>query len=86
MRGNAVDCHVLGALSRADCPHLAERLEALDVTVPLLATRWFLCLWVSVLPHSSLLRVWDALECPCQVHVNGDDDISTLPGVFYPRH
>ena len=61
MVGNHVDCRVLSMLASEHLPRLTERLAALDVTVQLLTTRWFLCLWSSVLPVRALYRLWDVL-------------------------
>eukprot|EP00967_Tisochrysis_lutea_P025152 scaffold28953_cov35-Tisochrysis_lutea.AAC.1 len=67
MVGNHVDCHVLHGLCVRRIPKLASRLAELDISMQLLCARWFLCLWSSVLPHASLVRVWDYLFAmgPC---------------------
>ena len=61
MVGNHIDCRVLASLTSEHLPKLAARLAALDVSVQLLTTRWFLCLWSSVLPLKALHRMWDLL-------------------------
>jgi hypothetical protein len=61
MVGNHIDCRVLSTLTSEHMPRLAGRLAALDVSVQLLTTRWFLCLWSSVLPVHALHRLWDLL-------------------------
>jgi len=61
MVGNHIDCRVLAILTAEHLPELAKRLHDLDVTVQLLTTRWFLCLWSSVLRTESLHRLWDFL-------------------------
>lgn len=61
MVGNHIDCRVLSRLTAENLPQLTERLRQLDVTVQLLTTRWFLCLWSSVLPGPTLMRLWDFL-------------------------
>lgn len=61
MVGNHIDCRVLAKLTSEHLPRLAARLAALDVSVQLLTTRWFLCLWSSVLPVHALHRLWDLL-------------------------
>ena len=61
MVGNHIDCRVLASLTSEHLPKLAARLTALDVSVQLLTTRWFLCLWSSVLPLKALHRMWDLL-------------------------
>ena len=61
MVGNHIDCRVLSTLVAEHLPRLAQCLNALDVSVQLLTTRWFLCLWSSVLPVQALHRLWDLL-------------------------
>ena len=61
MIGYHIDCRVLSTLTAEHLPRLANRLNQLDVTVQLLTTRWFLCLWSSVLADSALHRLWDCL-------------------------
>ena len=61
MVGNHIDCRVLAKLTAEHLPRLAARLAELDVSVQLLTTRWFLCLWSSVLPVRALHRLWDLL-------------------------
>ena len=52
MVGNHIDCRVLATLTSEHLPQLSIRLAELDISVQLLTTRWFLCLWSSVLPVS----------------------------------
>lgn len=61
MTGSIVDCMVLAEMLRKKMPDVALKLEQLEVSVQLISTRWFLCLWSSVLPPPTLLRVYDAL-------------------------
>ena len=61
MVGNHIDCRVLSTLTANHLPRLATRLHELDITAQLLTTRWFLCLWSSVLTEASLHRLWDFL-------------------------
>ena len=101
MLGNHIDCRVLATLTAEHLPRLAMRLNALDVTVQLLTTRWFLCLWSSVLPTAALHRLWDylflsgpaatmqaALACMflCEPSINDARDIGdALAAVRAPR-
>ncbi len=41
-------------------PILAAELKALDIPVPLIATNWFQCLFIDVLPTEASMRVIDA--------------------------
>ena len=61
MTGNFVDCRVLAELLSRRLPDVSNKLVEMDVSVQLLATRWFLMLWSSVLPVPTLLRTYDAL-------------------------
>ena len=61
MAGSFIDCRVLAELLARRLPDVSNHLAELDVSVQLLATRWFLSLWSSVLPPPTLLRVYDAL-------------------------
>ena len=61
MVGNHVDCRVLQRLAAEHLPEASAQLEQLDVGIQLITTRWFLCLWSSVLPSEALYRVWDFL-------------------------
>jgi hypothetical protein len=56
-----VDIWALGQLVRKRLPVLHQHLEANNVTVALICTKWFLCLYVDTLPTESVLRVWDSL-------------------------
>eukprot|EP00966_Prymnesium_polylepis_P114028 2635327-Prymnesium_polylepis.1 len=61
MVGNHVDCRVLTRLVAEHLPQTAAQLKQLDASIQLVSTRWFLCLWSSVLPAAALLRLWDFL-------------------------
>ena len=61
MAGSFIDCHVLAELLARRLPDISAKLCAMEVSVQLLATRWFLTLWSSVLPPPTLLRALDAL-------------------------
>ena len=61
MAGSFVDCRVLSELLSQRLPDVSQRLSELNVSVQLLATRWFLTLWSSVLPLPTLLHVYDCL-------------------------
>ena len=61
MSGNFLDCRVLADLIARRLPDVSNKLAEMEVSVQLLATRWFLTLWSSVLPPRTLLRVYDTL-------------------------
>jgi len=52
---------LLQDLIEAQLPKLAVHLEELQVRTTTFAMRWFLCLFVGVLPTECTLRVWDLL-------------------------
>ncbi|XP_061435820.1 growth hormone-regulated TBC protein 1-like [Lethenteron reissneri] len=61
MLGVRVDQEVLGELLATKLPHVAAHVASHGVPWPLLTARWFLCLYVDVLPVETVLRVWDSL-------------------------
>ncbi|CAN0383212.1 unnamed protein product [Lampetra fluviatilis] len=61
MLGVRVDQEVLGELLATKLPHVAAHVVSHGVPWPLLTARWFLCLYVDVLPVETVLRVWDSL-------------------------
>ncbi len=40
-------------------PQLTQHFENLGLSLPLLATRWFMCVFALVLPVHTSLHVWD---------------------------
>mmetsp|Transcript_63708 Transcript_63708/g.142089 ORF Transcript_63708/g.142089 Transcript_63708/m.142089 type:complete len:177 (+) Transcript_63708:1888-2418(+) len=42
-------------------PQVHAHFEELGVPLEMLSTRWFLCLFIDVLPAQTLLRVWDVM-------------------------
>lgn len=56
-----IDMIVMEKLLRKKLPKLANHLEKHGVTLDLICTKWFLCLFVDTLPTETVLRVWDAM-------------------------
>jgi len=54
-----VDQLILGDLVAENLPLLYRHLENLDIAFNTLSMRWFLCLFISVLPTETTMRVWD---------------------------
>ncbi|ELW47489.1 Growth hormone-regulated TBC protein 1 [Tupaia chinensis] len=61
MLGLKTDQEVLGELVRAKLPAVAALVEGCGMQWTLLVSRWFICLFVDVLPVETVLRVWDCL-------------------------
>nr|XP_039329262.1 growth hormone-regulated TBC protein 1-like [Saimiri boliviensis boliviensis] len=61
MLGLKTDQEVLGELVRAKLPAVGALMEQLGVLWTLVVSRWFICLFVDVLPVETVLRIWDCL-------------------------
>ncbi|ESO00999.1 hypothetical protein HELRODRAFT_185724 [Helobdella robusta] len=56
-----VDCEVLGELIKIKCPDVYALAEKFGCAWSIVATKWFICLFVDVLPVETVLRIWDSL-------------------------
>lgn len=56
-----VDQQVIDGLVQHKMPTLHKRLAETDVSIPLLSTKWFICLFADNLPTETVLRIWDSL-------------------------
>nr|XP_045370699.1 growth hormone-regulated TBC protein 1 isoform X2 [Camelus bactrianus] len=61
MLGLKTDQEVLGELVRTRLPAVAALMDRHGVPWTLVVSRWFLCLFVDVLPVETVLRIWDCL-------------------------
>ncbi|KAM8975828.1 growth hormone-regulated TBC protein 1 [Pelodytes ibericus] len=61
MTGLKTDQEVLGDLVKMKVPAVAELMEKHDVMWTLLVSRWFICLFIDILPVETVLRIWDSL-------------------------
>ncbi|XP_069060772.1 growth hormone-regulated TBC protein 1 isoform X1 [Pleurodeles waltl] len=61
MMGLKTDQEVLGQLVKMKIPAVAELMERHGVMWTLVVSRWFICLFIDVLPVETVLRVWDCL-------------------------
>ena len=52
---------VLAELARKHLPQLSKHIDKLQVPWALLSSKWFICLFVDVLPVETVLRIWDCL-------------------------
>ena len=59
MVGCQVDLRVFTDLLAQQCPQLGRTFDACGLSLAAATTRWFLCLFVTVLPSETTLRVWD---------------------------
>ncbi|XP_032736895.1 growth hormone-regulated TBC protein 1 isoform X1 [Lontra canadensis] len=61
MLGLKTDQEVLGELVRTKLPAVAALMDGHGVLWPLVVSRWFICLFVDILPVETVLRIWDCL-------------------------
>lgn len=63
MIGLKTDQEVLGQLVKIKIPAVAELMEKHGVMWTLVVSRWFICLFIDVLPVETVLRIWDCMFC-----------------------
>ncbi|KFO35033.1 Growth hormone-regulated TBC protein 1 [Fukomys damarensis] len=61
MLGLKTDQEVLAELVRMKLPAVAALLDGHGVLWTLVVSRWFICLFVDILPVETVLRIWDCL-------------------------
>ncbi|XP_059823750.1 growth hormone-regulated TBC protein 1-A isoform X2 [Hypanus sabinus] len=61
MIGLKTDQEVLAHLVRMKVPAVAELMERHNVMWTLVVSRWFICLFIDILPVETVLRIWDCL-------------------------
>ncbi|XP_044140707.1 growth hormone-regulated TBC protein 1 [Bufo gargarizans] len=61
MMGLKTDQEVLGYLVKMKIPAVAELIDRHDLMWTLLVSRWFICLYIDILPIETVLRIWDCL-------------------------
>ncbi|XP_004631264.1 growth hormone-regulated TBC protein 1 isoform X1 [Octodon degus] len=61
MLGLKMDQEVLAELVRMKLPAVAALLDGHGVLWTLVVSRWFICLFVDILPVETVLRIWDCL-------------------------
>ncbi|XP_058404521.1 growth hormone-regulated TBC protein 1 isoform X4 [Diceros bicornis minor] len=61
MLGLKTDQEVLGELVRTKLPAVAALMDGHGVLWTLVVSRWFICLFVDILPVETVLRIWDCL-------------------------
>ncbi|KAK1902450.1 Growth hormone-regulated TBC protein 1-A [Dissostichus eleginoides] len=61
MMGLKTDQEVLGELVKAKSPAVGQLMDQYPGIWTLVVSRWFICLYIDVLPIETVLRVWDCL-------------------------
>ncbi|XP_057302285.1 growth hormone-regulated TBC protein 1-A-like [Hydractinia symbiolongicarpus] len=61
MLGLRIECNVLDELIRLGHPDLHAHFRSHNIDMELFASKWFVCLYMDVLPVETVLRVWDCL-------------------------
>ncbi|XP_034042226.1 growth hormone-regulated TBC protein 1-A-like [Thalassophryne amazonica] len=61
MLGLKTDQEVLGELVKVKAPAVGQLMDQYPGVWTLVVTRWFICLYVDILPIETVLRIWDCL-------------------------
>lgn len=61
MLGLKTDQEVLGELVRAKAPAVGQLMDQYPGIWTLVVSRWFICLYIDILPIETVLRIWDCL-------------------------
>ncbi|RMX42088.1 hypothetical protein pdam_00001221 [Pocillopora damicornis] len=61
MLGLQIEQETLREVVRLKLPALFEHIEKLGVSYTIFSTKWFICLYIDVLPIETVLRIWDCL-------------------------
>ncbi|KAI3355832.1 hypothetical protein L3Q82_004392 [Scortum barcoo] len=61
MMGLKTDQEVLGELVKTKAPAVAQLMAQYPGIWTLVVSRWFICLYIDILPIETVLRVWDCL-------------------------
>jgi len=59
MVGCQVDIRIFTDILQRVYPQLYKMFETIGLSLPVATTRWFLCLFVTVVPSETALRIWD---------------------------
>eukprot|EP01133_Synstelium_polycarpum_P005734 gene5734-6633_t len=66
--GAQVDMIVFDHLVKSHLPNLYGHLQNYSVSLTLLSTKWFMCLYIGILPNEIVLRIWDHLFVECGIY------------------
>ncbi|XP_069553880.1 growth hormone-regulated TBC protein 1-A [Brachyistius frenatus] len=61
MLGLKMDQEVLGELVKVKVPQVWQLMRDHNVMWTLVVSRWFICLYIDILPVETVLRIWDCL-------------------------
>ncbi|XP_071775880.1 growth hormone-regulated TBC protein 1-A-like [Centroberyx gerrardi] len=61
MLGLKTDQEVLGELVKAKAPAVGQLMDLYPGIWTLVVSRWFICLYIDILPVETVLRIWDCL-------------------------
>ncbi|XP_058802813.1 growth hormone-regulated TBC protein 1-A [Phymastichus coffea] len=61
MKGLLTDIDVLAELVRIKVPDVHQHVTNMGLPWAVITTKWFICLFVEVLPTETTLRIWDCL-------------------------
>ncbi|XP_055611701.1 growth hormone-regulated TBC protein 1-A isoform X1 [Uranotaenia lowii] len=61
MENLITDIDVLSELVRVRVPDVHAHIEKLGLPWPVIATKWFICLYAEVVPTETALRIWDCI-------------------------
>lgn len=61
MLGLKTDQEVLGELVRTKAPAVGQLMDQYPGIWTLVVSRWFICLYIDILPIETVLRIWDCL-------------------------
>ncbi|GAM21831.1 hypothetical protein SAMD00019534_050060 [Acytostelium subglobosum LB1] len=66
--GAQVDMIVFDHLTQTHLPTLYNHLSKCSVSLTLLSTKWFMCLYIGILPNEIVFRIWDHLFVECGIY------------------
>ncbi|XP_068687226.1 growth hormone-regulated TBC protein 1-A-like [Montipora capricornis] len=61
MLGLKAEQETLREVVRVKIPDLFDHIEKIGVSYTIFSTKWFICLYIDVLPVETVLRIWDCL-------------------------
>lgn len=61
MLGLQIEQEALRQVVRVKMPDLFDHIEKMGVSYTIFSTKWFICLFIDVLPIETVLRIWDCL-------------------------
>ncbi|EGC29571.1 hypothetical protein DICPUDRAFT_158827 [Dictyostelium purpureum] len=68
LMGSQADMNVFSILVSKHLPKLYQHLDDYDVSLSLISTKWFMCLFVNVLPTEIVFRIWDHIFVECGIY------------------